>query len=196
MKTQSRRTTTTLEISGIGRIGLKRNQRARHLNLTVKPFTGVQVTLPPGIPLNQVERFVVSKKRWIAKHLEQAREMERKRMQVSERIDGIDSEKAAEFLVQELHRLANRHGFNIQRVTVRNQKTRWGSCSADNNISLNVNLINLPSTLQRYVLLHELLHTRIKNHGRKFWNELDRLMSNARDLRSQLNEYSYLLLRD
>ena len=196
MKTPSRRTANTLEISGIGRIGLKRNQRARHLNLTIKPFTGVQVILPPGIPLNQVERFVVSKKRWIAKHLEQAREMERKRMQVSERIDGIDSGKAAEFLVHELHRLAKQHGFHVHRVTVRNQKTRWGSCSADNNISLNVNIVHLPPTLQQYVFLHELLHTRIKNHSRKFWIELERLISNVRDLRSQLNNYSYLLLRN
>lgn len=196
MKTQPRRAATTLEISGIGHISLKRNQRARHLNLTVKPFSGVQVTLPPGIPLNQVERFVVSKKRWIAKHLELAHEMERKRMQVAEWMDSIDSAKATDFLVQKLHRLADRHGFHVRRVTVRNQKTRWGSCSADNNISLNINLIHLPPKLQRYVLLHELLHTRIKNHGQKFWDELDRLMSNARDLRSQLNEFSYLLIRN
>ena len=195
MTTPSRKTANTLEISGIGRIGLKRNQRARRLNLTVKPFTGVQVTLPPGIPLKQVERFVASKKHWIAKHLEQAREMERKRIQVSERVDGIDFAKAAEFLSQELRRLANRHGFHVHRITVRNQKTRWGSCSADNNISLNVNLVHLPPTLQRYVFLHELLHTRIKNHSRKFWIELERLIGNVRDLRSQLDNYSYLLLR-
>ena len=186
----------TLEINGIGRIALKRNQRARHLNLTVKPFDGVQVTLPPGIPLNQVERFVVSKKGWIAKHLAQAREMENKRLQVSNRIESIDSVKAAQSLVQETNTLAGRHGFHLGRVTVRNQKTRWGSCSADNNISLNINLVHLPTELRRYVILHELLHTRIKNHSRKFWNEMDRLVGNAITLRSQLNEFSYLLLRN
>ena len=196
MKNQSRRSAASLEIAGIGRIALKRNQRARHLNLTVKPFDGVQVTLPPGISLNQVERFVVSKKGWIAKHLEQAREMERKRLQVSERIDSIDSVKAAQFLVQELNILADRHGFDTGRVTVRNQKTRWGSCSADNNISLNINLVHLPPELRRYVILHELLHTRIKNHSRKFWKEMDRLLGNSTVLRSQLNEFSYLLLRN
>jgi predicted metal-dependent hydrolase len=194
MKTRSRRTENTLEITGIGRVGLKRNHRARHLNLTVKPFTGVQVTLPPGIPLSQVEQFVVSNKSWIAKHIEQVREMEIKRMQVAGLIDRIDSAKAAETLMRELNKLADRHGFCIRKVTVRNQKTRWGSCSADNNISLNINLVHLPPKLLRYVLLHELLHTRIKNHGRKFWHELDRLLGNARSLRSQLNDFSYLLL--
>ena len=175
-------------------MGLKRNHRARHLNLTVKPFTGVQVTLPPGIPLSQAEKFVVSKKGWIAKHIEQVREMEVKRMQAADLIDGIDSSKAAETLVRELNKLADRHDFRVRRITVRKQKTRWGSCSADNNISLNINLVHLPPKLLRYVLLHELLHTRIKNHGRKFWHELDRLISNARVLRSQLNDFSYLLL--
>ena len=194
MKTRSRRTENTLEITGIGRVGLKRNHRARHLNLTVKPFTGVQVTLPPGIPLSQAEKFVVSKKGWIAKHIEQVREMEVKRMQVADLIDGIDSAKAAETLVRELNKLADRHDFRVRRITVRKQKTRWGSCSADNNISLNINLVHLPPKLLRYVLLHELLHTRIKNHGRKFWHELDRLIGNARALRSQLNDFSYLLL--
>ena len=194
MKTRSRRTENTLEITGIGRVGLKRNHRARHLNLTVKPFTGVQVTLPPGIPLSQAEKFVVSKKGWIAKHLEEVREMEVKRMQAADLIDGIDSSEAAETLVRELNKLADRHDFRVRRITVRKQKTRWGSCSADNNISLNINLVHLPPKLLRYVLLHELLHTRIKNHGRKFWHELDRLISNARVLRSQLNDFSYLLL--
>lgn len=194
MKTRSRRTENTLEITGIGRVGLKRNHRARHLNLTVKPFTGVQVTLPPGIPLSQAEKFVVSKKGWIAKHIEQVREMEVKRMQAADLIDGIDSSEAAETLVRELNKLADRHDFRVRRITVRKQKTRWGSCSADNNISLNINLVHLPPKLLRYVLLHELLHTRIKNHGRKFWHELDRLISNARVLRSQLNDFSYLLL--
>ena len=196
MKTQSRNSSISIEISGIGRIALKRNQRARHLNLTVKPFDGVQVTLPPGIPLNQVEQFVVSKKGWIAKHLAQAREMEQKRMRVSLRIESIDSEEAAQFLLQETNRLAHRHGFQMGRVTVRNQKTRWGSCSSDNNISLNINLVHLPTELRRYVILHELVHTRIKDHSRKFWKEMDRLVGNAITLRSQLNEYSYLLLRN
>lgn len=194
MKTRSRRTENTLEITGIGRVGLKRNHRARHLNLTVKPFTGVQVTLPPGIPLSQAEKFVVSKKGWIAKHIEQVREMEVKRMQAADLIDGIDSSEAAETLVRELNKLADRHDFRVRRITVRKQKTRWGSCSADNNISLNINLVHLPPKLLRYVLLHELLHTRIKNHSRKFWHELDRLIGNARVLRSQLNDFSYLLL--
>lgn len=196
MKTRTPRTASSLEISGVGRIGLKRNHRARHLNLTVKPFIGVQVTVPTGIPLNHVKKFVLSKKGWIAKHLERARELEKKRTQAAEELESVDFEKAADTLVRGLKKLAERHGFHVRRVTVRNQRTRWGSCSADNCISLNINLIHLPLKLLRYVLLHELLHTRIKNHSREFWNELDHLIGNAKVLRAQLNEFGYLLLRN
>jgi predicted metal-dependent hydrolase len=196
MKARTHRTASSLEISGVGRIGLKRNHRARHLNLTVKPFKGVQVTVPTGIPLDQVKQFVLSKKGWIAKHLERTRALERKRIQAAEALEGVDFEKGADTLVRELNKLAARHGFRVRKVTVRNQKTRWGSCSADNCISLNINLIHLPLKLLYYVLLHELLHTRIKNHSREFWNELDHLIGNAKALRAQLHEFGYLLLRD
>ena len=195
MSKQSRNKAKVINISGIGEIEWKRNHRARNLNLSVEPFTGIHVTVPPGTPINQVKNFIISKKGWIVKHLERAREMEKKRRQAAIIIDRIDPVKAANELTEELARLADRYGFQFRKVTIRNQKTRWGSCSADNNISLNINLVHLPEKLLRYVLLHELVHTRIKNHSRKFWNEMDRLTGNAKELRKKLNEFNYLLLK-
>lgn len=165
------------------------------MNLTVKPFSGVGVTIPRGVSLKQVEQFVVSKTDWIVKHLAQARQLERKRLHAASVIEETDAGEARKFLVQKLKTLAERHGFKVGDVSVRKQKTRWGSCSVNNNISLNINLIHLPQQLMTYVILHELLHTRIKNHGRQFWRELDGLVGDARLLRSRLNEYSYLLLK-
>jgi hypothetical protein len=184
-----------VEVDGIGLIRLKRSRRARNMNLTVKPFSGVGVTIPRGVSLKQVEQFVVSKTDWIAKHLAQARQLEKRRLHAASVIEETDAGKARKFLVQKLMTLAEQHGFKVGNVSVRKQKTRWGSCSVNNNISLNINLIHLPQQLTTYVILHELLHTRIKNHGRQFWRELDELVGDARLLRSQLNEYSYLLLK-
>ena len=164
------------------------------MNLTVKPFDGIGVTVPRGVPLGQVKKFVASKADWIAEQLGKARQLERKRLHAAGLIEKRDDAQACAYLVQKLKSQAERHGFTVGRVSVRRQKTRWGSCSADNNISLNINLIHLPQQLMTYVILHELLHTRIKNHGRQFWNALDDLVGDARLLRSRLNEYSYLLL--
>ena len=184
-----------VDVDGIGLIRLKRSRRARNMNLTVKPFSGVGVTIPRGVSLKQVEQFIVSKTDWIAKHLAQARQLEKRRLHAASVIEETDAGKARKFLVQKLEILAKRHGFKVGNVSVRKQKTRWGSCSVNNNISLNINLIHLPQQLMTYVILHELLHTRIKNHSRQFWRELDDLVGDARMLRSQLNEYSYLLLK-
>ena len=184
-----------VEVDGIGLIRLKRSRRARNMNLTVKPFSGVGVTIPSGVSLKQVEQFVVSKTDWIAKHLAQARQLEKRRLHAASVIEETDAGKARKFLVQKLMTLAEQHGFKVGNVSVRKQKTRWGSCSVNNNISLNIKLIHLPQQLMTYVIHPELLHTRLKKHGRQFWSELDDLVGDARMLRSRLNEYSYLLLK-
>jgi len=195
MKTKRTGNKDIVEVDGIGLIRLKRSRRARNMNLTVKPFSGVGVTIPRGVSLKQVEQFVVSKTDWIAKHLAEARQLEKRRLHADSVIEETDAGEARKFLVQKLKTLAEQHRFKVGKVSVRKQKTRWGSCSVNNNISLNINLIHLPQQLATYVILHELLHTRIKNHGRQFWGELDELVGDARKLRSQLNEFSYLLLK-
>ena len=93
-----------------------------------------------------------------------------------------------------LDHLSKTFGFSYNKVFLRNQKTRWGSCSEKNNINLNYNLVKLPDDLIDYILLHELLHTRIKNHGKTFWDALDRLTGNAKHLDRRLKDYSILLL--
>ena len=65
-------------------------------------------------------------------------------------------------------------------------KTRWGSCSAKNNINLNMLITYLPKHLQDYIILHELVHTRIKNHSNQFWNILDGIVGDARGMHKEL----------
>ncbi|MGB6012105.1 MAG: M48 family metallopeptidase, partial [Desulfobacterales bacterium] len=79
------------------------------------------------------------------------------------------------------------------RVFIRNQKTRWGSCSSKDNISLNVKLVRLPETLMDYIILHELVHTRVKNHGKKYYAALDRIVGDRKSLASELKQYSIIL---
>lgn len=74
-----------------------------------------------------------------------------------------------------LHTLASVHGLPINRVTIRDTKSRWGSCSAQHNISLNYKLLFLPHALTQHVMLHELAHTRVMNHSRMFWDTLRQL---------------------
>ena len=67
-------------------------------------------------------------------------------------------------------------------------KSRWGSCSAKNNISLNILMSHLPKRLQDYIIIHELVHTLIKNHSENYWTFLDKVTGNAKGLHKELKE--------
>ncbi|MDQ4139276.1 MAG: M48 family metallopeptidase, partial [Bacteroidota bacterium] len=84
---------------------------------------------------------------------------------------------------------AQKFGFTYNKVVIKNTSTRWGSCSAVNNINLNLHLMRLPEALRDYVILHELAHTVEKNHGPRFWALLDRISGNARYLDRQMKAY-------
>jgi hypothetical protein len=105
----------------------------------------------------------------------------------------IKQSEARSLLIGRLDELAKKHGFTYNRVFIRNQKTRWGSCSNKNNINLNINLVRLPDALIDYTILHELVHTRIKNHGKRFWDQLDRVLDDAKKLDKRLSQYNLLL---
>lgn len=106
----------------------------------------------------------------------------------------IDSAEAGKKLVNRLNELSEQHGFSYNKVSMRNQKTRWGSCSYKNNISLNMKLVRLPDEMIDYVLLHELVHTRIKNHTHAFWAELNKFVGNAKEMRKKMNKYNLFLM--
>lgn len=84
-------------------------------------------------------------------------------------------EIAREKLPSRTHALAENHGIRIENVTVRNQRTRWGSCSVRGVISLNWRLLQLPPWVSDYVILHELAHRRVMNHSRTYWAEVARI---------------------
>ncbi len=98
--------------------------------------------------------------------------------------------EAKNYLPERTDILAQKFGFKYEKVSVRNAKTRWGSCSGKNNISLNIHLMRLPEYLSDYVILHELCHTIEKNHGKKFWTLLDKVTGNAKRLDKELNNYN------
>jgi predicted metal-dependent hydrolase len=82
---------------------------------------------------------------------------------------------AAKELPPRVMELAGAHGIQVSRVSVRNQKSRWGSCSRRGTISLNWRLIQSPGFVRDYIILHELAHRRQMNHSDKFWQEVARL---------------------
>ena len=104
-------------------------------------------------------------------------------------IENVWRKEAKELLPIRTAELAQIHRLEYAKVCIRNSKTRWGSCSYKNNINLSLHLMMLPNYLIDYVILHELAHTKEKNHGIHFWKLLDQLSGNAKILDKQMKEY-------
>ena len=184
----------TIEIENIGQILFERSKRAKNINISVKPFIGVRVAVPEGISFDKAKQVAQSKKSWIRKHLDKMKQVEKEHESFCTNSTEINRAEARKKLVNRLNELCDQHGFNYNKVFVRTQKTRWGSCSAKNNINLNMKLVRLPDEMIDYVLLHELVHTRVKNHTNGFWAELNKFVGDAKEMSKKLNEYKVLLM--
>ena len=108
-------------------------------------------------------------------------------------IEGHLRQLATRELPPRVLELAVRHGLTVRRITVRSQKSRWGSCSRRGTISLNWRLIQTPAFVSDYICLHELMHLRQMNHSPRFWREMERVCPDYPMAERWLKEHSGLL---
>lgn len=183
----------TIHLEGIGPVLLEKSARARRLTMTVIPGKHIRVAVPQRISLETAAAFAEDKKPWLKKVLARIREQRERQKDLAERFANLDIPRAGDALTRRLAELAEKHGYSYGKVIIRNQKTRWGSCSHRNTISLNIKLILVPDDLRDYVMLHELVHTRHHDHGAGFRAELDGLVGDARGIARRLRDYDLRL---
>ncbi|TSA25626.1 M48 family peptidase [bacterium] len=176
----------------IGPIYLERSSRAKRISISVKADR-VRVAVPTGISIKKAQKFVEEKRDWIRKHVQRLNELQ-KNYQAPPTSQYINRTHAKAVLIHTLESLAQKHGFTYNRVFIKNQKTIWGSCSHKNNINLNYKLYILPDELQEYVILHEFVHLKIKNHSKNFWNELSRYCPDYKKIKKELKHYRIELM--
>lgn len=229
-----------IHFDSIGHILFRHSSRARYLSISVKPFTGVRVSIPVGMSYNSAIRIATEKKIWIKKHLDRMKELEKlqtifyensdfrtkhhkleiqkaDKKNISVRIskgkisvvyptqlnsdskevqsavrNGIElalKVEAEQYIPEKIKELAVNFKFDYNKLTLKNIKSRWGSCSRKNNINLSIHLMRLPEHLINYVILHELVHTVHHNHSKLFWNLLNDVTGNAKFLDKELQNF-------
>ena len=180
-----------IKINGIGEVLFERSARARRITISIRPRRDVKVrvAVPSRASYRSAMEFVRVKKPWIKKHLARISEYEKQKRDFNEAFPTIDKAGARKKIIRRLKELAGRYGFTYNRIAIRNQRTRWGSCSGKGNINLNIKLVALPQELMDYVILHELVHTRVHNHSKRFWQELDKYAGSGRVKAKRLVEY-------
>ncbi len=109
---------------------------------------------------------------------------------IKEFIIKVMRKEAKEYLPERTLYLADKYNFKFNKVFIKNNSSLWGSCSFINNINLNLHLLRLPNFLIDYIIIHELCHTVEKNHGKGFWNLMDSILGNAKQISKELKNYS------
>ena len=172
----------------IGIVNYISSNRAKRINISIKPFKGIIVKVPFNTSFKRAEKFLLSKKKWIIKHFSKMKIREQN-SKAQEKINPITKEKINDKIIKRTIELANKHNFKFGNLRIKNQKTIWGSCSSKNNINLNMKLVHLPDYLIDYVILHELTHIIEKNHSPKFWEKLDKFVKNSKKINKELKRF-------
>lgn len=145
-----------------------RHRWARRYILRVLDDGTLRVTLPRWGSKREATAFVERSGDWIAKQVGK----QLSRPQAALPNAAHLRRTAAEQLPRELRALAVAHGIEVTRVSIRNQRTRWGACSSTGAITLNWRLVAVPEFVREYVMIHELMHRRELNHSRRFWRHV------------------------
>ena len=167
---------------------IKTHQRAKRLSLSVYSDNRLVVVVPPGYARSkQVEQFVKDRAEWIAK--QQRKLAQQQPLIKNTRTNYLKYKEQARSLIQDRLQSFNQlYKFKIGRVAVRNQQTRWGSCS--HNLNFNYRLIFLPTALIDYIIVHELCHLQELNHSQKFWHLVEQTIPDYKLRRRQLKQFN------
>jgi predicted metal-dependent hydrolase len=183
-----------IRIQGIGALSLEKSKRAKRVIISIRTSKDIRVAVPTRTSYKKAREFVDSKKQWMQKHLAVIRQNEKQQKTLENSFLDIDRADAEKRLRDRLAGLAKNHRITYNKVSIRKQKTRWGSCSSNKNISLNIRLAVLPEGLIDYVIMHELVHTRVHDHSKKFWAMLDMYTGDAKETAKKLKKHDSMLL--
>ena len=165
--------------------------RRRTLQVEIGQDLGITVRVPNRCSRREIDAFIESERGWIDKHLEK----------MKQRIDNVShvekysdneiralSDMAYYYIPPRVEEYAQKIGVKYGHITIRCQKTRWGSCSSKGNLNFNCLLMALDEKIRDYVIIHELCHLIHPNHSPEFWKEVEKYCPDHRALRKQLKE--------
>ena len=175
-----------LEDSEFGEVIVRKSPLSRSIKFSVSTSGRLQMSVPAHTSNFLVKRFLNLNRKTIREKLplkdprtQRARDYQKKALM----------KKAKELLPYRLEYFANLYGYNYELCRLSHANTRWGSCSSNGTISLNIGLMKLPEKLRDYVILHELAHLNHMDHSAAFWAEVESHDKNYRDHRRRIKQF-------
>lgn len=184
--------TATLPLAdGSGTCTVRRHRRARRIRLVVESDGSVTLTLPYRASLETARTLLASKRDWILAARERMRrEPAKLLMQGGTEEYEKNKETARRLIADRVRHFQTIYQVTHRGLSIRNQKTRFGSCSSEGHLSFNYRLLFLPEHLLDYVVVHELCHLKELNHSARFWAEVARTIPDYRERKRQLQAFS------
>lgn len=168
---------------------LRKSNRARRMRLAVYCDGSVVVTTPHDLQETVAERFIREKTDWLFSKLAFFKQFEGKPVARYSHKDYLKYKGSAFILVQgRVNHFSNKHGYRYNKISIKNQRTLWGSCSRKANLNFNYKVVFLPEHIQDYIIAHELCHLKEFNHSKRFWRLVASVIPDYREIRSQLKK--------
>ncbi len=166
---------------------LRRSGRSTRIRMSISCDGRVAVSMPRFVPTFFAERFLREKAEWIFGKLDRpVRDPSSLFPRGGTDDYGRHRECALAFITERVRHWNRFYGFEYGRISVRNQKTRWGSCSKQGNLSFNWRLLFLPPEMADYVVVHELCHLASFDHSEAFWDLVARTIPDHREIRKRM----------
>lgn len=158
---------------------------------------GILVRAPKGMSCGEINAFIHEKRGWIEKHLvkmqDRKKDLEQIPLFTRDEIREL-AKKALVVIPEKVKKYAPLVGVTYGRITIRNQRSRWGSCSSKGNLNFNCLLMLFPEDVMDYVVVHELCHRKQMNHSAEFYVEVERVFPEYRKCQKWLKENGGLYL--
>lgn len=174
--------------------------KRQSVSIRVSQDGSILVRAPYYATDEEIQKIVESKNSWIQKQLEHFRTL--KEEQKAHPVQPLTNKEiralardALEDLPARVRKFAPVVGVTYGRITIRNQKTRWGSCSAKGNLNFNCLLMLCPEDIRDYVVVHELCHRKEMNHSKAFWAEVEKVLPDYRERKNWLKQNGGAIIR-
>lgn len=167
------------------------------LSLEIKPDASIVVRAPRRAGREEIERFIIAHEDWIRTHLEMVQERIKHQPEVeklsSDELRAL-AEQAGKIIPRKVSKYAAMMKVDYGRITIRNQHTRWGSCSSKGNLNFNCLLMLCPEAVLDYVVVHELCHRIEMNHSSRFWAQVENVLPDYKISRQWLKDHGHEIM--
>lgn len=171
---------------------VKNSKGAKNIRISIDE-NGKLVITKPFFYLISVNSILKSKANWILNKLEHFKSFKGK-IYISNKEDYLKyKDEVYELILNRLEYFNKVYNYKYNNIRIKNQKSRWGSCSSKKNLNFNYKILFLKKYMQDYIIIHELCHLKEMNHSKRFWNLVNKTISNYLSIRKELKDYKIII---